>query len=573
MIDLDIGTLRRGYLKGEYSPADVMAEILDRVELTRSFNIWISLLDEAALASHVDALQATAVEDLPLWGVPFAIKDNIDLAGCETTAGCPGFAYLPETSATVVDRLLAAGAIPVGKTNLDQFATGLVGTRSPYGVVGNSVDPSYISGGSSSGSAVAVAMGLCTFALGTDTAGSGRIPASFNGIVGFKPTRGWLPNKGVVPACKSLDCVSVFARSVADATLVAEACGGVDDDPWSLPISFAGFNASTPRVGVIGDADLDSCSPEYREAYLGYIANLSATLSTKTIDLQPFSDTAALLYDGPWVAERYAALEDFIRTHAEDILPVTREIIEQGATATAVDAFNGEYKLRFLRQQVEGLFEDIDVMVVPTAPRIFKIDEVNESPIATNAQLGAYCNFVNLLDLCAISIPATSLANGLPFGVTIIAKSGRDHAIMDVAAGLLGESVGQGSRPGEFHVAVCGAHLTGQPLNIDLIKRGGYLVESSRTAEKYRLYVLPDGKRPALIRDPQCDSSIEVEVWSIPNSEVAGFIRTIAPPLGIGSVELVDGCWVHSFIAEPVAIDNAKEITEFGGWRNYKSSL
>jgi allophanate hydrolase len=569
MIELSIGSLRRGYENGEYSPLDVINEIQERIAQTRSFNIWISLVDADAMTSYVDALLATPVKDLPLWGVPFAIKDNIDLAGCETTAGCPGFAYLPEASATVVDRLVAAGAIPMGKTNLDQFATGLVGTRSPFGAVGNSVDPSYISGGSSSGSSVAVALGLVTFALGTDTAGSGRIPAGFNGIVGFKPTKGWLSTKGVVPACKSLDCVSVFTQSAQDAKLVSEVCGGVDDDPWSRQVSFAGFDASAPRIGVLGDIDLEVCTAEFKEAYLGFIGNLSTT----TIDLQPFSDTAALLYDGPWVAERYAALEDFIRDHTEDIHPVTREIISQGSAATAVDAFNGEYKLQHLRLQVEGIFKDIDVMVVPTAPRIFTIDEVNESPIATNAQLGAYCNFVNLLDLCAISIPAAPLANGLPFGVTIIARSGRDHAIMDVAARLLGESVDRDSRPGEFHVAVCGAHLRGQPLNIDLVNRGGYLVEGTRTAANYRLYALPDGKRPALIRDPQCDSSIEVEVWSLPDREVAGFLGTIAQPLGIGSVELAGGRWVHSFIAEPIAIEHATEITEFGGWRNYKSSL
>ena len=551
----------------------MLAQIRNGIEQTGSHNIWISVLDDAEVDGYVKNLEERDPLDYPLWGIPFAIKDNIDLAGCPTTAACPDYAYTPKASATVVTRLIEAGAIPIGKTNLDQFATGLVGTRSPYGPTANAVDPSYISGGSSAGSAVAVKLGLCSFALGTDTAGSGRIPAGFNGIVGLKPTKGWWSTKGVVPACKSLDCVSVFAQSVTDAKLVADCCDGPDHDeekdPWSRSVAFGGFNVSAPRVGVIGGADLDVCDDEHRNAYQTYIDKLP--FDRTTIDLKPFSDAARLLYEGPWVAERYAAIESFLKSNADSMYPVTRNIIEGGAGPSAVDAFKGEYKLAELKSIADSVYTGLDVLVLPTAPTIFKTEEVLADPIDTNSQLGAYCNFVNLLDLCALSIPASTLPNGLPFGVTLVASAGRDYALLDLAASLQNEATSD-VRPGEFHLAVCGAHLAGQPLNPDLVNRGGYLVEATRTSSDYRLYALPDGKRPALIRDPGCGSAIEVEVWSLPDQALAGFMRTVAPPLGVGTIELENGQWVKSFIAEPVATENAEEITQFGGWRGYRSS-
>ena len=569
MIDLDIVSLRQGYRKETFTPEDVVVEIRERIELTRSHNIWITLLDAADLAVRLDNLKHLSSDQHALWGIPFAIKDNIDLAGCPTTAGCPDFTYTPDSSASVVSRLIAAGAIPIGKTNLDQFATGLVGTRSPYGAVGNAVNPQYIAGGSSAGSAVAVRLGLCSFALGTDTAGSGRIPAGFNGIVGLKPTRGWWSTRGVVPACMSLDCVSVFTRSVTDARIIAGQCAGMDDDPWSRDIEFAGFNINVPRVGVIGGPDLEVCDAASGNAYTQFIDNLP--FERVTIDMEPFTAAAQLLYEGPWVAERYAAIDTFIQSSPQSLHPITLEIIDKGAELTAVDAFNGSYRLEKLKSVTDKVFDAIDVLLLPTAPTIFSIKEVMQEPIQTNSRLGVYSNFVNLLDLCALSIPAGTLTNGLPFGVTLIAKAGRDHALLDLAALLRGEAISSEPRPGEFHLAVCGAHLSGQPLNQDLVTPGGYLIDATRTSSDYRLYALPDGKRPALVRDPGCGCSIEVEVWSLPDHSLADFVRTIAPPLGIGSIELMDGRWVHSFIAEPVATENAQEITHYGGWRKYKT--
>ena len=573
MIDLSLASLKQGYISGEFTPEDVLRQVHQRIAETVSHNIWINVLDD--VSAYLANLKATKPEELPLWGVPFAIKDNIDLEGCPTTAACPDYAYMPDESATVVGRLIAAGAIPVGKTNLDQFATGLVGTRSPHGAVQNAINPDYISGGSSSGSAVAVKLGMCSFSLGTDTAGSGRIPAGFNELVGLKPSLGWLSTKGVIPACKTLDCVSIFAGSVSETRLVASCCAGPDDDPWSRDIEFSGFDIKAARIGKLDDAHLTACDDESRQAYKRYIASLASTTNHETtqFDFAPFAKTAQLLYEGPWLAERYAAIEAFISECADSLHPVTFDIISQGIKPTAVDAFNGEYALKELRQIAEGILEEFDVMVVPTAPKPFTIDEVLQNPIETNSLLGTYCNLVNLLDLCAIAIPAGTLSTGMPFGVTLIARAGRDHALLDLASSLCAEEgLPTAPRPGEFHLAVCGAHLSGQPLNPALLELGGYLVEATQTSDNYRLFALPDGKRPALVRDPSSQTAIEIEVWSVPDRNVAAFLRTVAPPLGIGQVELADGRWVGSFIAESVATDQAKEITRFGGWRAYKAS-
>ncbi|MDA0789906.1 MAG: allophanate hydrolase [Proteobacteria bacterium] len=569
MIDLSIAALQQGYRDGTLTPGEVMQHIRTRINETVAHNVWITVLDQTSIDGYVKTLMAKAQTELPLWGIPFAIKDNIDLAGCPTTAACPDFAYTPTESAPVVARLIAAGAIPIGKTNLDQFATGLVGTRSPYGAVRNALDPEYISGGSSAGSAVSVALGLCSFALGTDTAGSGRVPAALNELVGFKPTRGWWSTGGVVPACRSLDCVSVFAHSVTDVRTASAVCGGPDQDPWSRQVEFRSFDPGHPRVGIIGDADLDPCDDEVVEAYLKFTSNLAGT----TIDYAPLRQAAELLYSGPWLAERLAAIDDFIAGHSQSLFPVTLEVIKRGADFSAVDAFQGQYRLAELKKKTDALFEDMDVLVLPTVPGTYTIEAVQNDPVVTNTRLGTYTNFVNLLDLCAISIPADRLPNGMPFGVTLIAAAGRDHALMDLASAWLSEPGQASTRPGEFHLAVCGAHLSGQPLNKDLLALGAWLLESSRTCDDYRLYALPDGKRPALIRDPDQGQSIEVEVWSLPERHVAAFLRTVAPPLGIGTVELTDGRQVASFIAEPIAVRGAKEITAFGGWRAYRASL
>ena len=435
---LTIAGLRRDYAAGVAEPRSVLAELNRRAERHQSHAVWIHRLGQAALEHHLARLSQLD-DTAPLKGVPFAIKDNVDLAGAPTTAACPAYAYTPERSATVVERLLAAGAIPLGKTNMDQFATGLVGTRSPYGATRNAVHPNYIAGGSSGGSAVAVRLGLAAFALGTDTAGSGRVPAAFNGLVGFKPTRGWWPTRGVVPACRTLDCVSVFTRTVADARTVAEVAGGFDaEDPFSRHIGFTPFDAARARFGFAPPAALPFGDEAYRDLYAAYVAHLPG--QPRPVDWRPFQAAGRLLYQGPWLAERYAAVGEFLAANPADVHPVTSTVIAGGEAISAADCFRGQYRLAELQREVEFVFDAIDVLVLPTAPTIYTLAEVERDPFETNAKLGTFTNFANLLDLCAIAIPAGETPSGLPFGVTLFAPAGRDLVIMDAAARLLGET-------------------------------------------------------------------------------------------------------------------------------------
>ena len=439
---LTIASLKRRYAAGAAEPRSVLVEVRRRAERYRDHAVWIHRLDEGAVEDHL--ARATQMDSaVPLKGIPFAIKDNIDLADTPTTAACPAYAYTPARSAAVVERLLAAGAIPLGKTNMDQFATGLVGTRSPYGATRNAVNPEYIAGGSSSGSAVAVRLGLAAFALGTDTAGSGRVPAAFNGIVGFKPTRGWWSTRGVVPACRTLDCVSVFTRTVADARTVAEAVGGFDaGDPFARRLAIKGSfdGTSGPQNARFGFAEPETLpfgNEAYRDLYADFVARLPG--NPQHIDMEPFYAAAQLLYDGPWLAERYAAVGEFLETNSDDVLPVTRTVIAKGAMISAADCFRGQYRLAEVKREAEAVFNAIDILVLPTTPTIHTVAEVQRNPIETNARLGVFTNFVNLLDLCAIAIPAGETPCGLPFGVTLMAAAGHDHALLDAAARLCGE--------------------------------------------------------------------------------------------------------------------------------------
>ena len=434
---LTIAGLRRTYAAGATEPRAALATLVARADRHQDYAAWIHRLDESALDSHLARL-APVDPAAPLRGIPFVIKDNIDLAGTPTTAACPAYTYIPKHSATVVARLLAAGAIPLGKTNMDQFATGLVGTRSPYGATRNAVNPNYIAGGSSSGSAVAVRLGLAAFALGTDTAGSGRVPAAFNGIVGFKPTRGWWSLRGVVPACRTLDCVSVFTRTVADARTVAEVVGGFDaNDPFSRRIPFKSFDAADARFGFAPPEKMPFDNDAYRDLYAAFVAKLPSP--ARRVDLRPFDAAGHLLYQGPWLAERYAAVGDFLAANPNAVHPVTRAVIARGKTISAVECFRGAYRLAELKREVEALFDAIDILALPTAPTIYTLADVERAPFETNARLGTFTNFVNLLDLCAIAIPAGETPSGLPFGVTLLAAAGRDHALLDAAALLRGE--------------------------------------------------------------------------------------------------------------------------------------
>jgi allophanate hydrolase len=514
---------------------------------------------------------------LPLSGLTFAIKDNIDLAGLPTTAACPAYAYLPAKSAPVVQRLIDAGAIPAGKTNMDQFATGLVGTRSPHGACSSVFDERFISGGSSSGSAVAVASGQVNFALGTDTAGSGRVPAAFNNLVGMKPTRGLLSTSGVVPACRSLDCVTILARTCADASNVFEAARGFDpSDPYSrvptpgqgaAPWATGPFRFGVPaadQLEFFGDAEAAGL---YRKA----IADLEALGGTKVeIDFELFRAAADLLYSGPWVAERLAAIGPFLEKHAAEMNPVVRDIIAGARRFTAVDAFLAEYKLCELRRATEVEWARMDVLALPTTGAIYTHEAVAADPVRLNTNLGYYTNFVNLLDLAAIAVPAGFRPNGLPFGISLMGPAFTDRGLLALAGRYLREPVPD-TAPGCISVAVLGAHLSGEPLNGQLTERGARLLKTCRTAPGYRFYALAGAiEKPGLIRDDSfAGPGIEVEVWAVPEDQFGSYVAAVPPPLGIGNAVLDSGETVKCFICEPYAIANAPEITHFGGWRKY----
>jgi allophanate hydrolase len=590
-LSLDIHTLRSGYAAGAFTPHDVIERVLARIAAQPDRHAWISVLPRERLLAYAAALSDLNPADLPLYGIPFAIKDNIDLAGTPTTAACPDFAYTPEHSAQAVQLLIDAGAIPVGKTNLDQFATGLVGTRSPYGACQNAFNPAYISGGSSSGSAVAVAAGQVSFALGTDTAGSGRVPAAFNNLVGLKPTRGLISTRGVVPACRSLDCVSVFALCAADAREVLEVLDHFDaQDAFARrapvcpehPLPVQGMRIGVPRADQLkffGDS-------EYAYLFLNSIERLRELgADTREIDFLPFLDAARLLYEGPWVAERYLAVRELIERKPGSLFPVTRDIIAGGARPSALDAFGATYRLAELKRASEAVWNGIDLLLTPTAGTIYRIDAVNADPVQLNSNLGYYTNFMNLLDLCAVAVPAGFRSDGLPFGITLAAPAFLDRALLEIAsqwqrtqtytlgatgAALPARDFTRQTPDTHVQVAVCGAHMTGLPLNHQLTERRGRLLARTRTAPCYRLYALPGGppQRPGLVRATR-GAPIEVEVWELPVEQFGSFVAAIPAPLGIGKLELEDGSWVCGFQCEEYATHSAKDITELGGWRAY----
>lgn len=566
--------------------------------LVDSDTAWIVRADAALIDSQWAELERqaaeTGIEALALYGVPFAIKDNIDAVGWETTAACPAFAYIAEQDATVVARLRAAGAILVGKTNLDQFATGLVGTRSPYGAVPNSFDPAYVSGGSSAGSASVVARGLVPFALGTDTAGSGRVPAGFNNIVGLKPTRGWLSIGGVVPACRTLDCVSVFALTVEDALAVTEIGGSAPDErdaysrrhPYTAPVAMP----ERPRLAIPetlefhGD-DVMALAFDRARTQLARVAELVP------IDYTPFAELAALLYQGPWVAERTHAVGALLLNDPDAIDPTVRSIVEKGIDYSALETFDAEYRRAELSQRIARVLDDVDALVVPTSPTIRTIAEMAEQPVQYNSEFGTYTNFTNLADLCALALPATMRDDGLPAGITLIAPAWHDRALADFGRrwqALCDLPLGateqplpvaeEGPRPPApacVRVAVVGAHLRGMPLNFQLTTRRATFVEATHTAPDYRLYALANTTplKPGLARVEAGGAAIEVELWDVPLARFGEFVAEIPAPLGIGSLTLSDGRVVKGFICEPWALPAARDVTEYGGWRGFMTAL
>jgi len=440
-LDLSITSLHNKYTDKELSLQEMLDYVLNAIEQTHHYNIWITVLSRKKLLEFIEKLPDQKTDQYPLYGIPFAIKDNIDLVGVPTTAGCEKYAYYPEKTAYVVQRLIDAGAIPIGKTNLDQFATGLVGTRSPYGVTPNSFDPDYIAGGSSSGSAVSVARGLVSFSLGTDTAGSGRIPAAFNNLVGVKPTRGLISNSGVVPACRSLDCVSIFALNPDDAELINSLVVDFDQsDPYSRKKRAPNIK-TTFRAGVLGEAHLAEFSdPEFLELYYQSIEDFKDNgVECIEIDFLPFIEAAKLLYEGPWVAERYVAIRNFIEKNPEALFPVTREIIEPASTLKTIDAVESYYQLQALKRLADQQLEQVDFILTPTAAAIYKINEVINDPIRLNSNLGYYTNFMNLLDYAAIAIPAGFRKDGLPFGVTLFTPAYQDENLLAYSKKILNQ--------------------------------------------------------------------------------------------------------------------------------------
>ena len=581
--------------------ADVAAKLAAlRTEVVRSARAetgraaWIHLCPDLVWAAQLERLsrlvdeaggRAQALRRHPLLGVPFAVKDNIDIAGEPTTAACPAFKHTASAHATVVQRLLDAGAVWMGKTNLDQFATGLVGTRSPYGQPASVADATRVSGGSSSGSAVAVARGWVAFALGTDTAGSGRIPAGFNGLVGLKPTPGRVSTAGVLPACRTLDCVSVFAHTVEDATRVLAVIEGEDPrDAYSSPVAGPAKAPAHVRVGVPqapvfhGQADYE---PAWRHAVQGAQA-LGWTVVP--LDFTPLFEVAALLYEGPWVAERHAVLQALLERDPQAVDDTVRRVVSRAVGMSATDTFRAQYRLRELQARLRDTWRHVDALMVPTAPGHPTFEAVARDPVGENAVLGTYTNFVNLLGWCALALPAGKTAAGLPFGITLIGPEAGDVALADLggrwerAAAPAGALSGPSAAPAPaseacLSIAVVGAHLSGLPLNTQLTERGARLVCAARTAPRYRLHALAGTTppKPGLRRvgAGEPGASIELEVWSMPQAQVGSFLALIPPPLGLGSIELEDGTHVHGFLCEAHALDAAPDISHLGGWRAF----
>ncbi|HEX6703450.1 MAG TPA: allophanate hydrolase [Albitalea sp.] len=596
MSPVTLAEWRRAYDDGA-TPATLIDAVLARI--VADDTAWIHRCGRAFVEAQVARLD-TLPRTLPLWGVPFAVKDNIDVAGLPTTAACPAFTQVPQSHATAVQRLLDAGAVLVGKTNLDQFATGLVGTRSPYGEVPNAFDPARVSGGSSSGSASVVARGLVPFALGTDTAGSGRVPAGFNNLVGLKPTPGRVPMGGVVPACRTLDVVSVFALTVADAAEVAALIGAAlpDEPVFNMPPCrppWLGRTGSPLRVGLPRESDCDEAIG-YARAWGAAVERLDALGAHPVpIDMAPLFEVAQLLYDGPWVAERHAVVQSLLESSPEAFDPTVREVIRQARRFDATSAFQARYRLEEARARIASCWDSFDVLMVPTAITCPTRAAVAADPVGRNSELGRFTNFVNLLGQSALAVPAGFTADGLPFGITFIAPGGCDAAL--VALGLEWEgaqALPLGARlrgataedrrlrtlpaaAPTLPIAVVGAHLSGMPLHGQLVERGCRLLAATRTAPHYRLHALPGTTppKPGLARVADGGVAIEVEVYEMPLDRVGSFLALIPPPLGLGSIELEAPCgpwgrWVKGFICEPHALAGAPDVSEFGGWRAYR---
>lgn len=589
-LPLTIPALHAAYAAGT-SPAEVVAQVYARIAEVNDPGIFIHLLDQAEVTAAAEAL-GDFDPARPLWGVPFAIKDNIDAGGKPTTAACPAYAYTADQDAFVVAQLKKAGALLIGKTNLDQFATGLVGVRSPYAPPKNSVDPAIVPGGSSSGSGVAVGHGIVSFSLGTDTAGSGRTPAALNNIVGLKPTLGALSASGVVPACRTLDTISIFALTVADAHAAFRAAAVYDAaDSYARDIAAPAPGAVPAglRIGIPSKDSIKFFGDDVQAAsFADAVALLKASGAVITeVDFATFYDVADMLYYGAWVAERYTVIEDLLKTDPDAIHPVTRKIISAAENLSAADAFRGMYRLKDLTRKAEPLLADIDMLCVPTIPTFYSVAELEADPITPNNNFGTYTNFVNLMDMCGIAVPTKPRSDRRPGSVTLLADKGKDAEVAAVAMGF--EAAGGGRTlgatgwpvptpaapagdpaPDMIRIAVCGAHMSGLPLNWQLTDPGGRLVRRARTSDAYRFYALAGGPpdRPGLVRGaPGTGAEIALEIWDLPAAAFGTFMKGIPAPLGIGTVALSDGGSVQGFVCEAAGLDGAADITALGDWR------
>ena len=595
MQTISITKLRNQYRKNGLTPSLLVNTLWSKME-SEDPAIWIHRIPEKSLHERAAELESESIEKLPLYGIPFAVKDNMDVAECPTSAGCPDFTYLAKTHARVVELLLAAGAILIGKTNMDQFATGLVGTRSPYGVPGNSFDPDFIPGGSSSGSAVAVAKGLVSFSLGTDTAGSGRVPASFNNLLGYKPTRGLLSNRGIVPACRSLDCVSVFGLQIRDIEEVLFVLKEWDpQDSFSRkrkPLTSWSF-PERPRVALLEDGQLDFFGDSMaRKAYEKSVNVLAESgLCLDAEDLSPFLKAAELLYSGPWVAERHIATSPLITESPQSFLPETLKIISEGNKPSARDAFLADYKLARLRREADKIWEKFDFIALPTTGTIYTQDAISNEPIELNSKLGRYTNFMNLLDLCGCAVPTALREDGLPAGITLFAPAFRDeqvltwsgniHRTAKTGAGLEldfePESFFQSKEKETIDLFVCGSHMSGLSLNSQLTELGAEFLRTTETAPCYRMFLLPKNEslpiRPGLVRCTEETVSLPGELWRIPLSNFGAFMLKIRFPLGISQVQLKSGEKEYGFCCDSSGVENCTEITNSGGWRSYLEEM
>ncbi|MFK7752576.1 MAG: allophanate hydrolase [Sedimentitalea sp.] len=582
--------LRQAYAAGT-SPVEVVDEIFTRLASVNDPGIFIHLRSRDDLRAEAEALGAFDPSQ-PLWGIPFAAKDNIDVAGIETTAACPAYAYTPEADAFVIANLRAAGALMIGKTNLDQFATGLVGVRTPYGAPLNSVDPEIVPGGSSGGSGVIVGHGIATFSLGTDTAGSGRVPAALNNIVGLKPTLGALSASGVVPACRSIETVSIFALTVDDAYDAFAVARGFDPtDAYSKPLVHAPMVTPVKplRVGVPDAASIEFCGDAVQQAAFDRDVALlkAAGAEIVYIDFEPLYAVARMLYEGAWVAERYTVIDELLASDPDAIHPVTRQIVMHAETMSAADAFRGMYRLADLKRATEPMLADLDMLCVPTIPTFYSVADLEADPVTPNSNNGTYTNFVNLLDMCGIAVPTAPRSDGRPGSVTLLARAGQDALVAAVARGFEAgcvRNMGATTHPipapvalpeaasESIELAVCGAHMTDLPLNWQLTELGATFVRKAQTTPDYKFYALAGGPpaRPGLVRsDGAGNGAIAVEVWSLPKTQFGTFMAGIPAPLGIGTVSLADGTWVKGFICEASGANGATDITALGDWRTY----